>query len=70
MKCMFCQGTMEPGFTPFHIDRNGFHLVLDRLPAWVCTQCGETYIEEKEVEAIQDMIRSIEQKTSVLKLTA
>lgn len=33
MKCMHCQGIVERGIAPFHIDRNGYHLVLDRIPA-------------------------------------
>jgi hypothetical protein len=44
--------------------------VLDSVPAWVCQQCGETYFEEKEVDAIQDLIRSIEEKAQALAMTA
>ncbi|MCK4467841.1 MAG: type II toxin-antitoxin system MqsA family antitoxin, partial [Desulfobacterales bacterium] len=58
------------GTTPFHIDRKGCHLVLDNVPAWVCQQCGETYFEEKEVDAIQDLIMSVEEKAQVLAMTA
>lgn len=40
--------------------------MLESVPAWVCQQCGEAYFEEKEVDAIQDLIRSIEQKAQAL----
>lgn len=70
MKCIHCQGEMRRGTTPFHIDRKGCHLMLDSVPAWVCDQCGETYFEEKEADAIQDLIRSIEQKTRALAVSA
>ena len=70
MKCIHCQGQMKRATTPFHVDRKGCHLVLDSVPAWVCQQCGETYFEEKEVEAIQDLIRSIEEKAEALAMTA
>jgi len=70
MKCIQCQGEMRRGTTPFHIDRKGCHLMLDSVPAWVCDQCGETYFEEKEADAIQDLIRSIEQKTRALAVSA
>ena len=33
MKCLYCQGTMERGTAPFHIDRKGYHLILDTIPA-------------------------------------
>jgi YgiT-type zinc finger domain-containing protein len=57
---MYCQGKMECGTAPFHIDRKGYHLILDAIPAWVCIQCGETYFEETTVEAIQQVIRAID----------
>ena len=66
MKCMYCQGEMKKGTTPFHVDRKGCHLILDEVPAWICGQCGESYFEEREVDTIQDLIASIEQKTQRL----
>ncbi len=70
MKCLHCQGEMKRGVTPFHIDRKGCHLTLDNVPAWVCSQCGEPYFEEKEVAAIQDLIQSVEQKTQAFALVS
>lgn len=66
MKCVHCQATMERGSAPFHIDRKGCHLMLDRVPAWVCRQCGEAYFEEDEVDAIQELVRSVEAKAKAL----
>ncbi len=63
MNCIHCQGKMERGNAPFHVDRKDWHLTLDRVPAWVCTQCGEAYFDESEVEAIQEMIRTLDRKT-------
>lgn len=70
MKCIHCQGEMKRGTTPFHIDRKGCHLMLDAVPAWVCTQCGEPFFEEKEVDAIQDLAASVEERAEALALTA
>ncbi len=70
MKCLHCKGEMKRGVTPFHIDRKGCHLTLDNVPAWVCSQCGEPYFEEEEVDAIQDLIRSVEQKTQAFALVS
>lgn len=66
MKCIHCQGPMKRGTTPFHVDRHGCHLVLDQVPAWVCEQCGEAYFEEQAVEAIQDLVRSVQEKAQAL----
>ena len=70
MKCIHCHGEMNRGMTPLHVDRKGCHVLLDNVPAWVCEQCGEAYFEEKEVDAIQDLIRSVEQKVDALAMTA
>lgn len=66
MKCVHCQGEMKRGTAPFHIDRRGCHLMLDEVPAWVCGQCGQPYFEEKEVDAIQDLVKSVETKAGAL----
>ena len=69
MKCIHCQGQMRQATAPFHIDRKGCHLMLDTVPAWVCEQCGEAYFEEREVDTIQDLVRSIESKAEALATT-
>lgn len=68
MKCIHCSGEMRRGMAPFHVDRNGYHLLLDAVPAWVCSQCGEAYFEETEVESIQQAISVIDDQAK--KLTA
>jgi len=70
MKCLHCGGTMVRKPAPFHVDRFGYHLHLESVPAWVCTQCGEPYFEEKEVEAIQSVIRAIDSEVPALAKSA
>lgn len=70
MKCMYCRGEMRQGTAPFHIDREGCHLTLDQVPAWVCVQCGEAYFEEQEVDAIQSLIRAIDEEVARLATSA
>ena len=66
MKCMYCQGEMRRGSAPFHVDRKGYHLLLDAVPAWVCSQCGESYFEESEVDSIQEAIRALDTQATKL----
>jgi len=61
---------MKQGTAPLHIGKQGCHVTLDNIPAWVCEQCGEAYFEEREVDAIQDLIRTVEQKANKLALSA
>ncbi len=70
MKCVYCQGKMQKGTAPYHIDRKGYHFMMDALPAWVCSQCGELYFEESEVESIQNVIRTLDSQTSKLAKSA
>ncbi len=68
MKCVHCQGQLERGTAPFHVDREGVHLSLDSVPAWVCRQCGEPMFEQAEVDAIQAILSTVEEQA--VRLTA
>ncbi len=65
MKGTYCQGDMLHGNAPFHLDRNTIHVRLDSVPAWVCNQCGEAYFEETEIQAIQEIIRTLDEKAEM-----
>jgi YgiT-type zinc finger domain-containing protein len=70
MNCMYCKGKMERKTSPFQIDRNGYHLSFDAIPAWVCTQCGEAYFEEAEVEVIQELLKKLDEQANKLAMAA
>lgn len=54
---------MKNGTVPYHVDRNGYHLTFDKVPAKICSQCGEAYFEEKEVDKIQKAISSLNKQS-------
>ena len=66
MKCIHCRGVMRRSTAPFHIAGNGYHLALDAVPAWICGQCGEPYFEERQVDAIQGVVRALDEQTRQL----
>ena len=66
MECFYCKGKMVKGKAPLSVDRNGYHISWDAIPAWVCTQCGEPFFEEKEVNHIQKALRKVDQETTTL----
>ena len=66
MKCIHCKGEMNKKSSPFQIDRKGYHLQFDAIPAWVCTQCGEAYFDEAEVNAIQEVLQKLDKETKKL----
>lgn len=67
MKCMMCSGEMEKKNVPYSVDRKGYHLYIREVPAFVCTQCGEKLFDESEVDDIQTIIKTLEQKIDKLK---
>jgi YgiT-type zinc finger domain-containing protein len=45
MKCVVCKlGETREGFTTVTLERNGAALVVRKVPAQVCDNCGEAYV--------------------------
>jgi YgiT-type zinc finger domain-containing protein len=57
---------MEKGTAPFSIDRNGYHISWDAIPAWVCEQCGESLFEKQEIDTIQEALAILDSDTVLL----
>ncbi|MBI5299837.1 MAG: type II toxin-antitoxin system MqsA family antitoxin [Deltaproteobacteria bacterium] len=70
MECSYCKGKMAKGKTSYTINRRGYHLVIDQVPAYLCTQCGEPYFEEEGVKVIQEMLKVIDKKSEELQAVA
>jgi YgiT-type zinc finger domain-containing protein len=70
MKCLLCKGEMEKATVSYTVDRKGYHLFIEKIPAYVCSRCGEKYFEEKEAGAIQNMIKALEEKLQDLLIAA
>lgn len=48
MKCVICkQSETHPGAATVTLDRDGTTLVVKSVPAQICENCGEEYIDEK-----------------------
>lgn len=69
MECFYCKGKMKKDTTSYVVNRKGYHLVLDNVPAYVCTQCGEPYFEPQGVALVQEMICDIDKKSQALQDT-
>jgi YgiT-type zinc finger domain-containing protein len=47
VRCVICkQGEAVPGHTTVTLEREGMTLVIKRVPARVCENCGEEYVDE------------------------
>jgi YgiT-type zinc finger domain-containing protein len=66
MECLYCKAQIKRGTAPFNIDRNGYHISWDAIPAWVCEQCGESLFETQEVDTIQDALAILDRDITSL----
>jgi len=47
MKCVICKhGQTQPGTTTVTLERDNLTLVVKGVPAEVCSNCGEAYVDE------------------------
>ena len=59
MKCVICKtGETRPGKTTVTLERDGTTLVVKGVPASICANCGEEYVDE---EATARLLRSAEE---------
>ncbi len=53
MKCVVCkQAETQPGTTTVTLERDGLTLVFKNVPAQVCPNCGEDYVDEKATKQL------------------
>ena len=53
MKCVICkQGETQPGAVTVTLERGKTTLVIKNVPAQVCENCGEAYVDETITEQL------------------
>jgi len=57
MECLYCKGVLVRKKVSYTATRQGYHSIIDDVPAWACEQCGEPLFDERTVDAIQEMLR-------------
>lgn len=66
VECVHCRGRMQRGVAAFSVERSGYHVRWDAIPAWVCTQCGEPLFEAREVDVIQRALAALDRESQKL----
>ncbi|NOQ31045.1 MAG: YgiT-type zinc finger protein [Helicobacteraceae bacterium] len=65
MKCMICEhGDTTQGNTTVTLEKNGATIVFKHVPALVCSNCGEKYIEDTTTKELLKKANDI-QKSGV-----
>jgi YgiT-type zinc finger domain-containing protein len=59
MKCVVCKvGETREGFTTVTLERDGAALVVRKVPAQICANCGEAYVS---AETTRELLRSADE---------
>lgn len=62
MRCVICKQTeTQPGITTVTLERDAMTLAIKHVPAGVCPNCGEEYVEES---VAAQLLAIVEQATS------
>ena len=59
MRCLRCQGPVQKGTAPVRVERDGYRLAWESVPAWVCTRCEHAYFEPREVETVRKALKAM-----------
>ena len=56
MRCNFCKGETEERLIRYVQDFQGRVVIIENVPALVCTQCGETLLRPEVAEKLQKIV--------------
>jgi YgiT-type zinc finger domain-containing protein len=60
---------MEPGTTTFTADLKFGVVVVREVPALVCGQCGEAWIEDAVAAKLEDLVGDVRRRRAVVEVT-
>lgn len=55
--CPLCNGHMINGTTTFTVDYEKGVIVVRHVPALVCAQCGEAWVEDKQSAKLEALVQ-------------
>ena len=56
-KCPLCAGLLDTGKTTFTVDFGKGVVVVRYVPALVCSQCGEAWIEDEQSKRLEKIVK-------------
>ena len=60
MKCVICKlGETELGTATVTLERDGLTLVVKKVPARVCENCGEEYLDDSVTEQLFKTVEEV-----------
>jgi YgiT-type zinc finger domain-containing protein len=68
--CPLCGGKIENGKTTFTADTGNEVVVIRNVHAWVCTQCGEEWIDNATAQKIESITEDAHAKKHQVEIVA
>ena len=69
-KCPVCGGEKAPGKTIFSVDLEDGAVVVRSVPAQVCKQCGEEWIDDKTAGELEDIVAQARERRNQVEALA
>ena len=55
--CEFCDGKVEQRVTQTRFHFKGQTIYVERVPAWVCSKCGEQYFDAPVYKRLEEIAK-------------
>ncbi len=69
MKCIICKtGETAPGKVTVTLERGSTVLLVKEVPAQVCTQCGEYYLDEQTTRRLYEQAEKALERNAELEV--
>ncbi|GAB4023860.1 type II toxin-antitoxin system MqsA family antitoxin [Spirosoma koreense] len=66
--CPMCGGHKEAGYTTYSVDLGDGLVVVRHVPATICHQCGEEWIDNKTAQQLEEIVIEARQKKHQLEV--
>ena len=68
--CPLCGGKKKTGITTFTADLSSGVVVVRKVPATVCTQCGADWIDDRVAKQIESIVNDARKKRLQVEVTS
>jgi YgiT-type zinc finger domain-containing protein len=68
-RCPLCGGEKQPGTTTFAVDLKFGVVVVREVPAFVCSQCGDAWIDDRVAAKLESFVAEARRKQVLVEVT-
>jgi YgiT-type zinc finger domain-containing protein len=68
-RCPLCRGERQPGTTTFAVALTFGVVVVREVPAFVCTQCGNAWIDDPVAGKLESIVAEARRKQTLVHVT-